>query len=101
MKLIIDISEETCKEIRLHGLSLPPAYSLDLAKALKKAKEVKIKDLSDAEKKGKWIAYKGMQIPERHGLHYCSNCHHSLHLASNGRVYNYCPRCGAKMEVIE
>lgn len=44
MKLIIDISEETCKEIRLHGLSLPPAYSLDLAKALKKAKEVKIDD---------------------------------------------------------
>jgi Lar family restriction alleviation protein len=52
-------------------------------------------------KRGEWIAYKGMQMPERHGLHYCSNCNHSLHLASNGRVYNYCPRCGAKMEVEE
>lgn len=45
MKLIIDISEETYKEIRLYGLSLPPAYSLDLAKALKKAKELKINDI--------------------------------------------------------
>lgn len=65
------------------------------------AKRILIQLPSAEPKKGKWIAYKGMQIPERHGLHYCSNCHHSLHLASNGRVYNYCPRCGAKMEVEE
>ena len=92
MKLIIDISEKTYREIKLNGLYLCPTYYLDLEKALKEAKEVK---------KGRWIAYKGVQIPERHGLHYCSNCHHALHLASNGRVYNYCPRCGAKMEVEE
>lgn len=49
--------------------------------------------------KGEWIAYKGIQPPELHGKHYCSNCYHTIHLASNGNVYNYCPNCGVKMEV--
>jgi PHP family Zn ribbon phosphoesterase len=47
---------------------------------------------------GDWIAYKGMQPPEFHGKHYCSNCYHAIHLASNGNVYNYCPNCGARMK---
>lgn len=45
MKLIIDISEETYKEIKLYGLYLAPKYHLDLEKALKEAKEVKINDI--------------------------------------------------------
>lgn len=47
---------------------------------------------------GEWISYKGMQPPELHGKHYCSNCYHAIHLASNGNVYNYCPNCGARMK---
>ena len=44
MKLIIDISEKTYKEIKLHGLYLCPTYYHDLEKALKEAKEVDIDD---------------------------------------------------------
>lgn len=44
MKLIIDISEKTYKEIKLHGLYLCPTYYHDLEKALKESKEVKIDD---------------------------------------------------------
>ena len=58
-----------------------------------------LKKVPPAEpKQGEWIAYKGMQPPEFHGKHYCSNCYHAIHLASNGNVYNYCPNCGARME---
>ena len=46
---------------------------------------------------GEWIAYTGMQPPELHGKHYCSNCHHALHLALNGGVYDFCPSCGYQM----
>lgn len=46
MKLIIDISEKTYKEIRLHGLYLCPTYYHDLEKALKEAKELKINDIN-------------------------------------------------------
>ena len=53
----------------------------------------------EGQKAGKWIAYKGMQPPELNGKHYCSNCYHAIHLALNGNVYNYCPNCGAKMEM--
>lgn len=43
MKLIIDISEKTYNKIRLYGLSsLSQTYRLDLEKALKEAKELKI-----------------------------------------------------------
>ena len=49
-------------------------------------------------KKGEWKAYKYMQPPEFHGKHYCSNCYHAIYLASNGNVYNYCPKCGARMK---
>lgn len=59
----------------------------------------KIKALPSADRPtGEWIAYKGMQPPEFHGKHYCSNCYHAIHLASNGNVYNYCPKCGARMK---
>lgn len=47
--------------------------------------------------KGEWIAYKGMQPPEFHGRHYCSNCYHAIHLLLNGGTYNFCPNCGADM----
>ena len=53
----------------------------------------------EGQKAGKWIAYKGMQPPELNGKHYCYNCYHAIHLALNGNVYNYCPNCGAKMEM--
>ena len=49
-------------------------------------------------KRGKWIAYEGMQPPEFHGKHYCSNCYHAINLVLNGGVYNFCPNCGAKMK---
>lgn len=49
-------------------------------------------------KEGEWKPLKGMQPPELHGKHYCSNCDHIIHLALNGGVYNYCPNCGAKMD---
>ena len=64
--------------------------------------EVSVAEIIEAleeQRTGKWIAYKGMQPPELHGKHYCSNCYHAIHLASNGNVYNYCPNCGAKMEM--
>ena len=53
----------------------------------------------EPKQKGEWIPYKGMQPPEFHGKHYCSNCYHGLHLGLNGAVYNYCPNCGSRNKI--
>ena len=62
----------------------------EIAKALQALPTIK-------PKQGKWIPLTGMQPPELHGKHYCSNCDLILHLKLNGGVYNYCPNCGARM----
>ena len=62
----------------------------EIAKALETLPTVK-------SKRGEWIPLTGMQPPELHGKHHCSECHHILHLRLNGGVYNYCPNCGADM----
>lgn len=82
---LIDNADLYTKE--LHDLMYRAAYTIEMMS--KRAKE---------SKQGEWIAYKGMQPPEFHGKHYCSNCYHAIHLASNGNVYNYCPKCGARMK---
>lgn len=75
-----------------------------IGEALYQIKQVAIKYIDSAPsiviepKQGEWIAYIGMHPPEFHGKHYCSNCYHTIHLALNGGVYNYCPNCGARMK---
>lgn len=102
MKLIIDISEKTYKEIRLYGLFLDPTCRLDLETALKKAKELNIAD----PKKGKWIVWGGMDVPENHGRHKCSECREFALLRYEKPLRkevlsDFCPNCGAKMEADE
>ena len=67
--------------------------SLGLADELKRLPAADVVE----HKRGEWIPLKGMQPPELHGKHYCSNCDYILHLSLNGGVYNYCPNCGADM----
>ena len=62
----------------------------EVAKALQTLPIVKLK-------RGEWIPLTGMQPPELHGKHYCSECDLILHLKLNGGIYNYCPNCGARM----
>ena len=57
----------------------------------------RLQEWHEEHKRGEWIPLKGMQPPELHGKHYCSNCDYILHLSLNGGVYNYCPNCGADM----
>lgn len=53
---------------------------------------------------GKWYKPHGMMPPEHTGKHRCSNCNS---FAMRGwksireELTNYCPNCGAKMEVSE
>ena len=55
-----------------------------------------IKSLPSAEpKKGKWIK------PQKIWWFECSECGFRLTSPTDRTVYNYCPRCGAEMEVTE
>lgn len=98
MKLIIDISEKTYKEIKMNGLYLCPAYYLDLEKALKEAKELKIAE----PKKGYWIgiAYDG--YADGYPVYdewECSCC--GVIEEGDEPTWNYCPNCGARMDLDE
>lgn len=60
-------------------------------------------DLPSAEKKGKWIktGNKIEKEPRKIWWFQCSECEFRLTSPIDRSVYNYCPRCGAKMEAIE
>lgn len=52
----------------------------------------KMSHVTPARKKGEWIAKDGV-----YGVAYCSECDYEMRLNDT----NYCPNCGAKMEVEE
>ena len=52
-------------------------------------------------KKGKWVKMTGMMPPEYFGHYECSECgwHLSHHDKTKENELEFCPNCGAKMEV--
>lgn len=51
---------------------------------------------------GRWIQINGIAPPEHHGKHKCSECG-GMALEKHMRevLSNYCPNCGAKMDLEE
>ena len=49
---------------------------------------------------GKWIVWNGMDIPENHGRHKCSECGKFAIKPKYGDeiLTDFCPNCGAKMD---
>ena len=51
---------------------------------------------------GRWVEIKGMAPPEYHGKHRCSLCYaRALERKMHEELSNYCPNCGAKMDLEE
>lgn len=58
------------------------------------------------QKTGKWIVWGGMDVPENHGRHKCSECGEFALLRYEKPLRkeilsDFCPTCGAKMKAKE
>ena len=59
-------------------------------------------DAQPGQKKGHWIVWGGMDIPENHGRHKCSECGEFAPVRYEKplikeNLSNFCPNCGADM----
>jgi len=84
-----------------------PWYVEDInASDYDEALKIAIKTLEEKPKTGRWLSHK--EYCEKHDLipsglvtlEWCSNCDFGIDINElHGERYNYCPMCGAKMEV--
>lgn len=69
-------------------------YSKDFIKGFECGVERQFNsDMKESIGKWEWVQYES--LPD-FGNYHCSKCHH---IESKIEWYNYCPNCGAKMEV--
>lgn len=62
-----------------------------------------ILSLPSAERTGKWVLWGGMDIPENHGRHKCSECREFAlrwydKPIMREHLSDFCPHCGVKMK---
>ena len=99
--------EAISEEIRKYYYKNPPnsSYGEGFDRGLDRAQRA-ILDAPAADvapvRHGRWVEIKGMAPPEYHGKHRCSLCYaRALERKMHEELSNYCPNCGAKMDLEE
>lgn len=93
------INERQRELIYCFGFENDAVKIMDIAKSIVTA----IPPAQPEQKKGRWIAWNGMDIPENHGKHKCSECGEFAPIEYDKpiireRLTNYCPNCGCRLE---
>ena len=74
----------------------------DIVEALEMAVEALKREMQPERKRGEWIVWGGMDIPENHGRHICSLCGEFAPVRCEKPLIkeylsDFCPSCGADM----
>lgn len=99
MKIVIDISEERYRDIRRIASVQLENYHFKTAEQII-ANGTPLPSVDPERKPGKWeyVQYDGNP---KIGNWHCSNCRVIVNSGFEGTpVFNYCPICGTKMEVV-